>query len=98
MSGLTKKKQHFFHFHLHTMKPHQNFFTKPKPFSLVLSLLSDHVQGSVSSQERLSDFNKIKFYQHLYHLKKIVISFALILDFILFRKNILFSFQPYKYF
>ena len=41
---------------------------KLKLFGLVLSLLSDHIQGN--AVEKLSDFNKIKFYQHLYHCKR----------------------------
>ena len=41
---------------------------KPKSFSLVLSLLSDHIQGN--TDEKDSDFNRIKFYLHLYQYKR----------------------------
>ena len=44
------------------------FFKKLNFFSLWLSLLSDHIQGNC--RKRLSDFDKIKFYQHLYHFKR----------------------------
>ena len=39
---------------------------KSKSFVLVLSLLSNHIQGNSVEKE----FNKIKFYQHLYHCKR----------------------------
>ena len=33
------------------MKPHQNFFMKPKSFGLVLSLLSNYIQGNTVEKD-----------------------------------------------
>ena len=48
---LNKKKKKKFWFHLHTMKLQKKFFRKPKSFSLVLSLLSDHIQGNTVEKD-----------------------------------------------
>ena len=56
MGGLTKKLT-FFPFRLHTVN-HQNFFTKPKLFRLVLSLLRDHIQGNTVEKNFQTDKEK----------------------------------------
>ena len=59
MGGLTEKPT-FFGF-IFTLWNRIEFFTKPKSFGLMLSLLSDHVQRN-TIEKRFSDFNKMKFY------------------------------------
>ena len=66
MDGLTKK-QTFFRFHLHSMKPHRNFYeTKIVRFS---AITTEWPYPKKHDWKRLSDFDKMKFYQRLYHCK-----------------------------
>ena len=50
MGGLTEKKQLFLVSSSHR-ETALKFFTKPKSFGLVLSLLSDHIQGNMVEKD-----------------------------------------------